>query len=174
MNIVIAGDLNIVLDPKEKIGGNNSRYPLLLLVEDIIQQWDLLNLKPKKGRYTWTKIRTRAAHILARLNRFLVQSTLLMDKRIVSMRILQKLTSDHKPILLQMDEEENLGPIPFCFNPLWIEQEWFMEVIVKALSITVTGSPSYVWEQKCKLFLEGIYFCLRFLTLSFQILNKIP
>jgi len=72
MNIVIAGDLNIVLDPKEKRGGNNSRDPLLPLVEDIIQQWHLLDLKPKKGRYTWTNNRTGATHISTRLDRFLV------------------------------------------------------------------------------------------------------
>eukprot|EP00253_Pinus_taeda_P022753 PITA_22753 len=150
MNIVIAGDLNIVLDPKEKRGGNNSRDPLLPLVEDIIQQLDLLHLKPNKGRYMWTNNRTGVAHILARLDRFLVQSTLLMDKRIVSLRILPKLTSDYKPILLQLDEEENLGPILFHFNPLWIKQEGFMEVVDKAWSITVTGSPSYVWEKNKK------------------------
>lgn len=150
MNIVIAGDLNILLDLKEKRGGNNNKDLLLPLVEDIIQQWDLLDLKPKKGRYTWNNNRTGVAHISARLDRFLVQSTLLMDKRIVSTRILPKLTSDHKPILLQLDEEETLGPIPFRFSPLWIEQEGFMEVIGKGWSITVNRSPSYVWEQKIK------------------------
>jgi exonuclease III len=41
-NIIVAGDLNIVLDPKEKRGGIISRDQLLPLVEDMIQQWDLL------------------------------------------------------------------------------------------------------------------------------------
>eukprot|EP00253_Pinus_taeda_P010428 PITA_10428 len=73
-----------------------------------------------------------------------------MDKRIVSSRILPELTSDHKLILLQLDEEENLGPIRFHFGPLWIEQEGFMEVVDKDWSIMVTESPSFVWEQKIK------------------------
>ena len=37
MNIIVVGDLNIVLNPKEKIGGINSRDQMLHLVEDLIQ-----------------------------------------------------------------------------------------------------------------------------------------
>jgi endonuclease/exonuclease/phosphatase family metal-dependent hydrolase len=65
--------------------------------------------------------RIGAAHISARLDRFLVQSTLLLNKKVVTSKILPKITSDHKPILLQLDEEEDLGPIPFKFIPQWIE-----------------------------------------------------
>jgi hypothetical protein len=79
-----------------------------------------------------------------------VQSTLLLDKKVVTTKILPKITSDHKPILLQLDEEEDLGPIPFKFIPQWIEQEGFMEVVTKAWSTPVIGSPSFVWEQKLK------------------------
>jgi len=34
-NIIIAGDLNIVLKPKEKRGGTNSRDPMLTFVEEL-------------------------------------------------------------------------------------------------------------------------------------------
>jgi len=34
-NIVLGGDLNLVMKPKEKSGGNNNRDPLLPLVEEI-------------------------------------------------------------------------------------------------------------------------------------------
>ena len=49
-----------------------------------------------------------------------------------------------------MDVEENLGPIPFCFNPQWIEHDEFLVVVAKAWSTSVIGSPSYVWEHKLK------------------------
>ena len=64
-NIIVAGDLNLVFDPKERRGGINSRDQMLLLVEDLIQQWDILDFKPKKGLYTWTNNRTGASHISA-------------------------------------------------------------------------------------------------------------
>ena len=38
MKIVIGGDLNIILDPKEKRGGTSTRDPFLSIVENLIQQ----------------------------------------------------------------------------------------------------------------------------------------
>ena len=35
-NIIIAGDLNLIFDSKEKRGGNNSTDQMLSLVEDIM------------------------------------------------------------------------------------------------------------------------------------------
>ena len=72
MNIIVVRDLNIVLDPKEKRGGISSRDQMIPLVDDLIQQWHLLDFKPKKGLYTWMNNRTWEAHISNRLDRFLV------------------------------------------------------------------------------------------------------
>jgi exonuclease III len=77
-----------------------------------------MDFKPRKGLYTWTNNRTGEEQIAARLDRFLVQSTLLLERKLISIAILPKLTSDHKPILLSIEEEENLGPISFRFSPL--------------------------------------------------------
>ena len=108
---------------KEKIGGSSGRDQMIHVVEDIILQWDLIDFKPKKGLYTWTNNRTGEDHISARLDKFLVQSTLLMERRLISSTILPKLTSDHKPILLSLEEEENMGPILFRFSPLWSSKD---------------------------------------------------
>ena len=67
-----------------------------------------------------------------------------------SSSILPKLTSDHKPILLQFEEEEYLGPIPFRFSPLWIDREGFMNIVSQSWSQPITGPPNFVWEQKSK------------------------
>jgi len=120
------------------------------LLLELIQQWDLLDFKPMKGLFTWTNNRVGMDHISTHLDRFLVQSSLIIEKRIISSKILPKLTSDHKPILLQLEEEENLGPIPFRHSPLWTEKEGFLETVNSAWSTPVTGSPSYAWEQKIK------------------------
>lgn len=138
------------MKPKEKRGGNSNRDQMLPLVEEIMQQWDLLDFAPVRGKYTWTNNRTGPDHIAARLDRFLIHSSLLMENLLISTKILPKLSSDHKPILLLLAPEEDLGPIPFKFNPLWIEKEGFMETIHSAWDIPINGSPSYVWEQKLK------------------------
>ena len=94
--------------------------------------------------------RTREENISARLDRFLVQSTMLMEWKLISSAILPKLTSDHKPIRLLLEEEENLGPIPFRFSPLWNGKSGFVETVRMAWNTSVNGSPNYVWEQKLK------------------------
>ena len=68
----------------------------------------------------------------------------------ISSKILPKLASDHHPISLQFEIEDELNPIPFRFCPLWIEHEGFMDTVSQAWSDFVNGSPSYVWEQKMK------------------------
>eukprot|EP00253_Pinus_taeda_P020349 PITA_20349 len=138
------------LRPKEKRGGTNLRDPFLATVENLIQQWDLVDFKPVKGEYTWTNNRIGEHHISARLDRFLTSSSIMLNKRIFFSKILLKLTSNHKPILLCLKEEEDLDPLPFRFNPLWAEREGFHDTVQTAWRIEVSGSPSYVWEQKMK------------------------
>ena len=48
------------------------------------------------------------------------------------------------------EKEEDLGPISFCFSPLWIERDGFWEIVAQAWAQYVEGSPSFVWEQKLK------------------------
>jgi exonuclease III len=150
-NIIIVRDLNLVMNDKEKRGGRPSKDQMIFVVEDIIQQWDLMYFKPSKGMYTWTNNRMGEEHISARLDRFLVQSTLLLERKLISTAILPKLTSDHKPILLQLEDEENLGPIPFRFSPLSKSKSGFADTVQWAWSTPVNGSPNFVWEQKLKI-----------------------
>lgn len=73
---------------------------MLPLVEYLIQQWDLQDFNPIKGHYAWTNNRGGEDHIAARLDRFLIQGTLMLNKKIIITKILPNLTSDHKPIQL--------------------------------------------------------------------------
>ena len=119
-------------------------------VEEMIQIWDLTDLKPKLGWFTCSNHRVGAASISARLDWFLVHSTLMDDKKIIASKILPKLLSDHHPISVLFEKEEELSPIPFRFIPCWIEREGFMDTVSQAWSHYVIGSPSFVWEQKLK------------------------
>ena len=128
VNIVLASDLNITLVPNEKKGGLDGKDHMQDYVEDLIQAWDLINLKPNVGCFTWSNHRVGVANIYARLDRFLVHSTL-MDGKIISSKILPKIMSDHHPISLLFEFEENLGPIPFKFIPIWIKRAGFLDIV---------------------------------------------
>jgi hypothetical protein len=149
-NIIIAGDLNVTLSIEEKKGGSLVRDPAREWVEDIILDWELEDIKPTTGKFTWSNKRIGLDHIAARLDRFLVQSSFLTYGLMVTSKILPNYTSDHKPILLELSLDGNLGPIPFRFSSLWIHQEGFQDVVSEAWNRQVQGSPFFVWEEKMR------------------------
>ena len=99
-NIVIVGDLNLTLSSEEKRGGNIVRDPAREWVEDIISDWGLEDIKPIRGKFTWTNKRLGPGHIAARLDRFLVQQSLHVQGFDLTSAILSFSASDHKPIFL--------------------------------------------------------------------------
>ena len=128
-NIIVAGDLNVTLVANEKKGGMLVRDPSREWVGDLILGWDLIDIKPVKGKFTWTNKRLGPDHVAARLDRFLVHSSFLSLGLLASSKILLHCTSDHKPILLELALDQNLGLIPFRFSPLWIHRGDFMQVV---------------------------------------------
>ena len=71
-NLIIARDLNLILNAKEKVGGVYGRDPMLNWVDNFILKWELIDFKPKRGKFTWSNNRLGATNISTRLNRFLV------------------------------------------------------------------------------------------------------
>jgi len=149
-NVILAGDLNLTLSLNEKRGGSRSRDPITDMVEDIIMTWNLTDIKPATGKYTWTNRRFGPGHIAARLDRFLIQDNFLLLGLIISSKILPFGGSDHKPILLEMEQEKNLGPIPFRFNSMWAKHEDFLKIVAGSWIYPVTGSPFFVWEENLR------------------------
>ena len=101
-------------------------------VEDLIANWDLEDIKPAKGIYTWTNRRLGPGHIVARLDRFLVQQSLHLQGMDHVSSIIAFSASDHKPITLSFFKDKNMGPIPFRFNPSWISMDGFYEIVALA------------------------------------------
>ena len=149
-NLILAGDLNITLSQAEKKGGNPIRDPAREWVEDLIAEWDLEDIKPLKGKYTWTNKRIGPGHIAARLDRFLVQQSLHLLGMDPCSSIIPFSASDHKPICLTFAQDKKLGPIPFRFNPAWISSEDCLPMIAATWKLPVRGSAFYVWEEKLR------------------------
>ena len=109
-----------------------------------------MDIKPKQGRYTWTNKRKGVNHITARLDRFLVQISLLLEGNLLQSQILANLAFDHKPTLLSLHNIKNLHSIPFRYSPHWFSIPRFSETIENAWGLLVTSSLCFVWEQKIK------------------------
>ena len=80
--------------------------------------WDLEDITPDSGKFTWSNKRIGPGYIAARLDRFLIHSSFLTLGLMATSKILLHYTSDHKPISLSLSPGEKLGPIPFWFSPI--------------------------------------------------------
>jgi hypothetical protein len=149
-NNIIVRDLNVILNSKEKRGGNIVKEPFREKIEHLMMVCDLVYIKPAKGKYTWTNRRINSSHNVARLYRFIIQSDLLLSNNIINSRIILSTVSDHKPISLQVLVSLNFGPLPFRFNPLWLYISKILEIILEDLGKWAMGSPTYIWEYKLK------------------------
>ena len=103
---------------------------------------------PKNGRFTWSNKQTRPGHIATRLDHFLVSTSFLQKNFLPISRIISSATSYHKPISLSFSTPTNLGPIPFSFNPLWLNNAKTLELISIARNQSFSRSPSFIWESK--------------------------
>ena len=126
----IAGDLNVTIFAEQRRGGTKVRDPLGERLEDLISQWGLSDIKSKNDTFTWSNKRIGPSHIAARLDRFLVSTHLLNSYP--ESKLLCSAISDHKPICLFFHPLEILGPLPFCFNRLWLESEGVEDIITNA------------------------------------------
>ena len=68
----MAGDFHVILNSKEKRGGNIVRDPFREKMEYLMMDWDLVDVKLVKGKYTWLNIRIRLGHIATILDHFLI------------------------------------------------------------------------------------------------------
>lgn len=119
-------------------------------LEDLMAELDLTDVLLKNAKYTWSNKRCGASYIAARLNRFLVSSPFFNLDYIFNSFTLPCASSDHKPIALSLSPPKNLSPIPFRFNPLWINSPDFLVIVKQAWSTNFFGPPSFIWESKLK------------------------
>ena len=144
----IVGDFNVTISFDERRGGTKIRDPFGERLEDLISQWILTDIKPKNGIFTWSNKRIGPGHIAARLDHFLVSTHLL--NAYPETKILSSCVSDHKPISLFFPPVENLGPLPFKYNRIWLESKGLKDIIIQAWRCFIPGSPAFSCEQKLK------------------------
>jgi hypothetical protein len=94
--------------------------------------WDLVDIKPSKRKFTQTNERIGPWHIVARLDRFLMHSDILSQDFNISSKNIPFLISDCKRILLELEDPLDFGPLPFIFNPSLLQEKREMEAITKA------------------------------------------
>jgi hypothetical protein len=62
---IVVGHFNTTMCQKEKQGGSIVKNPLRDWMEDLISLGDLVDIKPSRGRFTWSNKRAGPSHIVA-------------------------------------------------------------------------------------------------------------
>eukprot|EP00253_Pinus_taeda_P004497 PITA_04497 len=112
-NIFLGGDLSLIRNADEKLGGNFYADPSRDSLEAIIQTHNLVDIPPHNGRFTWSNKRTGNNNIKERLDRILVQERTVARFSNIQSKIILGYISDHKPVALILDKGKNMGPLPF-------------------------------------------------------------
>eukprot|EP00253_Pinus_taeda_P015816 PITA_15816 len=127
--LVIRGDINMILNIEEKLGRNYFNNPSRTALEDLIEEYKLLDIPPSNGKFTWSNKIIRAHNIQERIDRILIQENLAAGYSSIKSKIVHTSASNHKLVALSLDSLENHGPIPFKYNKIWDNKEDFRKLI---------------------------------------------
>lgn len=124
-NTIMGGDLNLIRNIEEKIGGKFLADPSRDTLETIIETHKLIDIPPNNGKFTWSNKRDGIHNIKERLDKILIHERIITGFSLVKSKIIHATTSDHKPVALILDSVRNLGAIPFKYNKIWDSKEGF-------------------------------------------------
>ena len=113
-----------------------------------MQEHDLMNVPPKNRCNTRNNHRMGVGNIMERLDRILINITLLSTFSIGYASILMCSASVHFPITLTLENHRSLGPIPFRYSSLWNDIPAVAGIVYNSWIQHVEGSLSFIWETK--------------------------
>ncbi|PWA70897.1 RNA-directed DNA polymerase, eukaryota, Reverse transcriptase zinc-binding domain protein [Artemisia annua] len=126
-NTILFGDLNEVRYESERFGSYFSRSDAAVF-NSFIHDVGLIDL-PMGGRmYTWMN---KAGSKLSKIDRFLISDGVLSSHSDMQVTVLDKVWSDHNPILLHC-KKSDFGPIPFRIFHSWFDRNDFDDVVKEA------------------------------------------
>jgi len=143
-NCITVRDFNTTMHPREKRGGSIVRDSSREKLENLIYTLDLIDVHPSKGRFTWNNRRACPWHIAVRLDCFLIHSSCMSLPDSISSLIVLWESSNHRTISLSFLKKQNLGPIPFLFNPLWMDNTNLFPLVSRYWCQWIYGSHVHI------------------------------
>jgi hypothetical protein len=128
-NLIIGGDLNLILSADESWGGSFLPGPTEALFKRIFDKNNLIDIRPNRLTPTWRNGRTGSAAIARRLDRFLVAESIVSSAMFPSSWVEFPFVSDHAPVLLQLRLQSLHPSPPFKFNHHWLASESYSDLV---------------------------------------------
>ncbi|KAJ1276319.1 hypothetical protein BS78_05G205600, partial [Paspalum vaginatum] len=114
-----------------------------------ITKWGLIELNPFNRRFTWTN--NQEVPVLAKLDRIFVSTDWATTFPFASVKALDRLPSDHNPLVLDTGNNVSFGKKKFRFEKWWLEIPTFREVVTRAWSSPGEGKKAIDrWQAKIR------------------------
>jgi len=117
--LIVGGDLNFTLTDREFWGEQARSDPIADLFSRMILSSGLVYLQPIKITPTWRNGRASIAGISKRLDRFLLNESLISSHKRLRSWVVNSSILDHNPICLQLEMSSLSRAPPFKFNNSW-------------------------------------------------------
>ncbi|VFQ88426.1 unnamed protein product [Cuscuta campestris] len=137
----VVGDFNCLLDPSEKKGGRPYAPVKYRPFVECVEDCELVDSPFIGEDYTWL--------IRSRIDRLLFNQPW-MDMFSCLVHHLDRVGSDHAPLLVECKSNERPPTRPFTFLNVWTEHEDFQGVVADSWREDITGSPMFVFGAMLK------------------------
>ena len=109
-------------------------------------------MDPANRRYTWTNNQNNNL-VLAKLDRIFVTTSWEVVFPLTRVRALDRLPSDHNPLVLDSGDNVSFGKKHFCFEKWWLEKDSFFKLVEKVWSAPCGETKSIeTWQFRVRLF----------------------
>ncbi len=115
----------MIRNPEEKFGGTFHNDPSREDLEEIIEDYKLIDILPSNDKYAWNNKRIGKNNMKERLDIILIHESIVAAYTLVKSKIVHNSASYHKSVVLTMGKLENQGTLPFRYNPFWDSKEYF-------------------------------------------------
>jgi hypothetical protein len=146
--ILIRGDFNLVRFISDKSNGViNHRWEDSF--NNLIDKWGLIELSANNKKFTWTN--NQDSPIFAKIDRIFVTTEWESAFPLSSVKALERLPSDHNPLVLNTGDNVSFGKKRFRFEKWWLEKDSFRAIVEKAWNTPCALIKSIVrWQYKVR------------------------
>ncbi|KAL8462900.1 hypothetical protein ACS0TY_033781 [Phlomoides rotata] len=150
-SLCVMGDFNMVIGAHERSrGARNPARPTQEFMA-FMDEAQLHDMDTSGPQFTWVTRRTNHGYMAARLDRVLVNDGFLDIWHSATATVLPRISSDHHPILLTLQETAAHSIRPFHFQNMWATYPSFLPLVSDSWRQFVTSyNPIHRVTQKLK------------------------